>query len=158
MAKDSAKKPNGRPSKFTPELAALICEKVATSTCGLRKLCALHPELPCEDTINRWRLYDEKFSAQYARAKAQQADLLAEEILYISDDDCGDVKYDKDGNESCNGEFVARSRLRVDSRKWLASKLLPKVYGDKIQEEKTASESLIEKVLNGEVIISKNDK
>lgn len=158
MAKDSAKKPKGRPTIFTPELATLICQKVATTPFGLKKLCRENPELPNPDTINQWRFLNDAFSVQYAKAKQQQADLLAEDILEIADDDSGDIKYDKDGNETINSEFVNRSRVRIDARKWLASKLLPKVYGDKVQEEKTASESLIEKVLNGEVLISKNDK
>ncbi len=136
----------GAPSIYTPELAALICKKVATSTLGLRKLCAENPELPCFQTIYEWRYMYKEFGELYAQAKRVQADLLAEEILEICDESSGDVKYDKDGNESLNGEYVARSRLRVDTRKWMASKLLPKMYGDK-QEEVASTNTLIEKLL-----------
>jgi hypothetical protein len=61
--------------------------------------------------------------------------LLAEEIITIADDSSGDVIVDDDGNEQTNHERVARSRLRVDARKWYASKLAPKRYGDKVTHE-----------------------
>ena len=76
----------------------------------------------------------------------KQAEILAEEILQIADDASGDIKYDKDGNESLNGEFVARSRLRIDTRKWLAAKLLPKAYGDKKQVEETNPADTLNKI------------
>ena len=64
-----------------------------------------------------------------------QAHILAEEIISISDNSTHDTVYDQDGNAKCNNEWIARSRLRVDSRKWIASKMLPKLYGDKVQNE-----------------------
>jgi len=67
----------------------------------------------------------------YARARARGYALLAEEILEISDDSSGDVVKTESGPKM-NAEFVARARLRVDSRKWMLSKMLPKVYGDKM--------------------------
>lgn len=137
----------GRPSTYNQEIAALICKKVATSTCGLKKLCADNPELPDSTTINEWRFMHEEFGRQYAQAKKAQMDLLAEEIIDISDDDSRDITLDKHGNEVCNQEFVARSRLRMDSRKWLAAKLMPKVYGDRPDDDNKAANTLIEKLL-----------
>ncbi|MRT15310.1 hypothetical protein GJV07_24135 [Enterobacteriaceae bacterium RIT711] len=72
---------------------------------------------------------------QYARAREVQAEILAEEIIEIADDSSGDVFVDDDGREQTNHERVARSRLRVDARKWYASKLAPKRYGDRIQHD-----------------------
>lgn len=138
----------GRPTDYTPELAAHICELVATHTCGLNRLCLMYDELPSKFTINLWRHKHHEFSLQYAKAKLFQADLLAEECLEIADDDSQDVKYDKDGNESCNTEFVARSRLKIDTRKWLASKLLPKQYGAAAEEAKSDTNTLIEKLID----------
>ena len=126
-----------RPTDYNPEIAALICERVATSTFGLKKLCALYDDLPDQSTVQLWRYKHAEFSTLYGVAKLKQADLLAEECLDISDDSSQDVIYDKDGNERCNSEFVQRSRLRIDTRKWLASKLLPKQYGEKQQTEVT---------------------
>ena len=128
-------KKTGRPTKFNKEMADLICRKVATTTDGLRKICARSPELPTSETILEWRLDYPEFSSQYAEAKRIQADLLAEEIMDISDDDSQDEVIDQNGNVKMNSEYVQRSRLRVDSRKWIAAKLMPKVYGDKIQNE-----------------------
>nr|WP_241430770.1 hypothetical protein [Tatumella saanichensis] len=85
----------------------------------------------------RWIQSFDDFRNQYARAREVQADVLAEEIIEIADDSSGDVIVDEDGREQTNHERVARSRLRVDARKWYASKLAPKKYGDRIQHEQT---------------------
>src|SRR3546814_11281656 len=82
-------------------------------------------------TVFRW-LRDEaheEFRQQYARARDNQADTLADEILDIADDGSNDYVGE---DEKYNGDAVARSRLRVDARKWLAGKLAPKKYGEKI--------------------------
>lgn len=68
----------------------------------------------------------------YAQAREARADKLAEEIISISDDKSADIIVDENGNTRTDSEVVARSRLRVDSRKWLASKMLPKKYGDRM--------------------------
>ncbi len=125
------KNPNGRPSKFTEELANKICRAIATSTDGLRKMCAKNPDFPCTDTLMQWRFDYPSFSEQYADAKRIQAELLVEEILEISDEGTNDYIEDENGMRRLNTENIQRSRLRVDTRKWHASKLLPKVYGDK---------------------------
>ena len=146
--KPESKKQIGRPTDYTPELADLICELVASTTCGLQKLCNGHAALPDKVTINRWRHRFPEFRTQYAQAKCEQADLLAEECLDIADDDSGDIKLSPDGFELCNTEFIARARLRVDTRKWLASKLLPKQYGQKTEEEKPENKSVIEMLID----------
>lgn len=72
-----------------------------------------------------------KFPDHYARAKEMQADKFAEDILAIADESAGDITPTENG-ETVNHEAIARSRLRVDARKWLASKFAPKKYGDKL--------------------------
>ena len=74
---------------------------------------------------------------QYARAREAQADKFAEDIIQIADDGLNDTFTDDDGNERTNQDVIARSRLRVDARKWLASKMAPKRYGDKTEAEVT---------------------
>lgn len=121
-----------RPSEYTLELAEQICEKIATSDKGLRSICK---ELDISTmTVIRWLQNPayESFCLQYARARARQADYLAEQILEIADETDKDSYVDDKGNTHMNSEFVARSRLRIDARKWVASKLAPKKYGDKI--------------------------
>jgi len=80
---------------------------------------------------------------QYARAREAQADKLAEDILAIADDGTSDVYLDADGNERTNQDVIARSRLRVDARKWLASKMAPKKYGDKLDVDAKISGTVI---------------
>ncbi len=133
----------GRPLEYTKEMGDYICELVSSTGYGLLKLTRLYPELPDKVTINRWRHRVPEFRTQYAQAKVEQADILAEECLEIADDSSFDIRVDNDGIEVCNTEFIARARLRVDTRKWLASKLLPKQYGQKAEEEKPQDKSII---------------
>lgn len=69
---------------------------------------------------------------QYARAREAQADKMAEDLLQIADDGLNDTYVDEDGNARTDQDVIARSRLRVDVRKWLAGKMAPKKYGDKM--------------------------
>lgn len=131
----------GRPTDYNPEIAAKICEIISTNPYGLKKITRLFPELPTESTINLWRLKHEEFSVDYNKAKLNQADLLAEECLDIADESENDYIETEDGNVKCNNEYVNRSRLRIDTRKWLAGKLLPRQYGDAKQLEDLASQN-----------------
>lgn len=142
------KLPLGRPLEYTKEMGDYICELTSSSGYGLMKLCSLYPELPNKMTINRWRHRLPEFRAQYANAKIEQADLLAEECLDIADDSSQDTTINKDGFEVCDTEWINRCRLRIDTRKWLASKLLPKQYGAMAEEKKTVSESIVEKLID----------
>ncbi len=147
--KPKQQKKRGRPSKYTQELAALICERVATNPCGIKKITTLYPELPTMETIFQWRHKYKDFSESYARAKLLQADLLAESCLDISDDDSSDIRINEDGFEAVNHEFIARSRVRIDTRKWLASKLLPKQYGEqKLIDDLKADNERVKEELN----------
>ncbi len=142
----------GRPTLYSKELAELICKRVATTTFGLARLCATYEDMPAKITVNEWRYKYADFAAQYAQAKLTQADLLAEEMLDIADDGTNDWM-ESFGDEGeigykLNGEHVQRSRLRIDTRKFLAAKLLPKAYGDKVGEEKTENKSVIEMLID----------
>jgi hypothetical protein len=90
-------------------------------------------DMPSSQTFYNWLQNDEIKSKRYARACEVRADAIFEDILDIADDSSGDITYNKDGDEILNSEFVQRSRLRVDARKWIVSKLNPKKYGDKIE-------------------------
>lgn len=89
---------------------------------------------PSYTSVMRWLEVNERFRESYARARQDQADYLAEEIVQIADDGLNDTYETEDGPKT-NQDVIARSRLRVDARKWYASKLAPKKYGDKIQTE-----------------------
>lgn len=81
--------------------------------------------------IFRWLDKHEYFRKQYARARELQAEYMVNEAFDIADDKSNDTITTEDGRELPNSEWMQRSRLRVDTRKWAASKLLPKVYGDR---------------------------
>ena len=116
----------GRPSSYSDEIADAICEKLSEGQ-SLRKIC-LSEDVPDKATVFRWLASNQQFRDQYARAREAQADALADEIIDIADDGSNDFLGE---DEKYNGDAVARSKLRVDARKWVAAKLKPKVYGEK---------------------------
>lgn len=139
----------GRPSKYTQDLADSICEQLATGD-SMRTVCK-PDDMPAMSTVFRWLREHKEFQEQYARAKEEAADALVEEIQDIADDGSNDwmEHHDKDGNTGwkLNGEHVQRSRLRVDTRKWVASKLKPKKYGDRV--DVTSGGEKVQPILGG---------
>lgn len=125
-----------RPTEYTKEKADKICAQLAEGI-SLRTVCKAK-DMPSVQTIFNWLRTKEGFLEQYARAKEESADAMAEEILDISDDGVNDwmwIQYGKDeenGAWKVNNEAVQRSKLRVDTRKWIMSKMKPKKYGDKL--------------------------
>lgn len=96
-------------------------------------------DMPSRYTFFEWIHADEQKANQYARACEFRAESIFEEILEIADDSSNDFTLADLGDgiqvEKFNSEHVQRSRLRVDSRKWMLGKMQPKIYGDKIQQE-----------------------
>jgi hypothetical protein len=121
--------------KFSQELFDEICEKIANGE-SLRKICK-NDKMPNLTSVWKWLNNNEELSKQYARAREEQAETFVDEILDIADYKKDDTYLDEDGKEIINQEVIARSRLRVDARKWIASKLKPKKFGDytKVQAE-----------------------
>jgi hypothetical protein len=121
--------------KFSQELFDEICVRIAEGE-SLRKICK-DEKMPALVNVWRWLNDNEALSKQYARAREEQAETFVDEILDIADNNKDDTFLDEDGKLIINQEVIARSRLRVDSRKWIASKLKPKRFGDytKIQAE-----------------------
>ena len=131
--KKATKAEVGRPTDYSLELAELICERVAGGE-GLVKICK-SDDMPHRATVMRWIFKHKEFSDRYAQARESQADYYFEEMLEIADGDEGDMLLDKDGNPTgkVNHENINRSRLRVDTRKWIVARLAPKKYGDRIE-------------------------
>jgi hypothetical protein len=127
-----------RPSIFTSELAATICERLADGE-SLRRICE-DDAMPAKSSVFKWLSEDKAFADQYARAREAQADSWADDIIQISDDGENDTYKDEDGHDRTNQDVIARSRLRVDTRKWLMARMAPKKYGDKIMQEVTGAD------------------
>jgi hypothetical protein len=124
----------GRPSEYTPETALAICDRL-TNGQSLREICRAD-DMPDKSTVFRWLSWNEQFRDQYARAKEAGIEALAEDLLDIADDstnDWVDRQFGETTVRVVDNECLQRSRLRVDTRKWLLSKLAPKKYGDKLQ-------------------------
>jgi hypothetical protein len=84
--------------------------------------------------ILQWSKDNKDFAEQYARAREVGYKLLADEIIDIADEKEVQVRYDgEDTTLDLSPTAIARNRLRVDTRKWMLSKMLPKIYGDKLE-------------------------
>ena len=118
----------GRPTDYTPELAARICAGIADGQ-SLRKICR-EDDMPALSTVFLWIGKYPTFSEQYAKARDTQADAMAEDIL-----DIADMPPALTAEGKVDAGDVADKRLRIDTRKWIASKLKPKKYGEKLEQE-----------------------
>jgi len=119
----------GRPTTYNQETATLICARMSEGE-SLRSICR-DPAMPAMSSVFTWLGKHKEFTEQYAIAMAARADAMFEEIIDIADDGRNDYMETEQG-EKFNGEHVQRSKLRVDARKWMLSKMMPKKYGDKI--------------------------
>jgi len=139
-----------RPSDYTPELGDIICSELADGK-SMRAVC-LPDKMPDKATVFRWIRTKEGFRDQYARAKEESADALTDEMLDIADDSDLDYTKTDDDGVKLNSENIQRSRLRIDTRKWLASKLKPKKFGDKQYiETKDTTEEVSDDDLNDRI-------
>lgn len=123
----------GRPKEFADEIFEEVCDRMANGQ-GLRKICE-DPEMPSRQTFLRWIEKDTGRQNQYQAAREALMDWYAEEILEIAWDDSKDTIKDKAGEPKQNHEWINRSRLKVDTLKFLMAKLHPKRYGDKVPEQ-----------------------
>jgi len=105
----------GRTSKYSEAVASAICERIAMGE-SLVKICQ-DKKMPGYQTVRGWIARRGEFSDRYARAKEDGAEYEAQRILDIADDPDIDPQH---------------KRIMVDARKWIASKLKPKIYGDKV--------------------------
>lgn len=122
-----------RQSEYTEEIAQEICRRIMTGE-SLRKICD-DESMPHRDTVHKWLSEEKEFSDQYARARDTQADTYADDIVAISD-------------EAKDRDSAAAAKVRVDARKWVASKLKPKRYGDKLDLDATLDGKLTIQTIN----------
>jgi hypothetical protein len=122
-----------RPRKFTPQIEAELLERLALGE-TVSQICS-EDRFPVHSYVFEKAAQDSEFADKYVRARELGYLKMAEEILDIADDGRNDWMTKKVGNKEVkvvDREAVERSRLRLDARKWLLSKALPKVYGDKL--------------------------
>jgi hypothetical protein len=120
---------------WTPEEKARACAEILAQVekgRSLRSICDNGDDwMPARKTFEGWCDQDEELSAQYARARETRSDAIFEECLVIADSQEGDL-IEVDGQASVNHDFIARAKLRIDTRKWMLGKMNPKKYGDKL--------------------------
>lgn len=124
-----------------------ICNELACSNKGLHTISK--SKNISHTTFYDWLKVSQENADRYTHAREAQADFIFDEIIEISDDNSNDTTVTENGIVE-NREFVSRSRLRVDARKWIASKLKPKKYGDKV--EISGNQDAPIQVITGQVI------
>lgn len=138
--------PAGRPTDYTPELADLVCERLANGE-SMRSV-SRDDNMPAMCTLFKWLRIHPEFAQQYAKAKEESADALVEDMLDIADNQVEQplivdgLPMQVDGKLVMVKDAVSvnHAKLRVDTRKWAASKLKPKKYGDKVTQEVTGKD------------------
>ena len=111
----------GRPTKYTPKLGDEICSFIAGGTSATRACKSVG--IPMQ-TMYEWLRKHDEFRDNYARAREDQADTLADQM-------CDIAEFDED---------VQRAKLKIDARKWVAARMKPKRWGDRQQLEHTGAD------------------
>ena len=150
------RKPGGQPKYDRVEVGARICSELKKGR-SLDSICKAEG-MPAISTVLDWVEQDPAFAEQYAHARKIGYALLADEIIQLSDkthewvtvqelDSDGRPVTDEHGNPKLkqvlmplSADVIAHKRVQIDTRKWMLSKMLPKVYGDKVTNEHTGAE------------------
>lgn len=132
------KNPVGAPSTFSPGIAAVICTRIAEGE-SLREIVKTEG-MPDRTTVYDWLIRHPDFAHQYTRAREEQADTLADEIIAIADEQpeiivVTDKKTGAVIEHKLDNAFLQWQKNRIDARKWTAMKLKPKKYGDRMAVE-----------------------
>jgi hypothetical protein len=120
----------GRPTLYSLEIALEICDRIAEGE-SLVKICS-DAKMPKKTAVYEWLLRHKEFAEIYARAREDQADTLADEIHAIADELPQQVVDEKGNATRYDSAYVQWQKNRVDARKWVAAKLKPKKYSDRI--------------------------
>jgi hypothetical protein len=105
----------GRPSKYSDELADIICERLMDGK-SLREICRDDDAMPHRITVIRWMAADPAFATKCAYAREEQGDYMDDLILETAN--------------ACTPETAAADRVKIAAYQWRAAKLRPKKYGD----------------------------
>ncbi len=141
------------PAIASEDPKAELCRRLIEGE-SLRTICA-DAHMPSKPTVCRWLAADEAFQAEYRHAREMQGEALAEEILAIADTPVAGSKTTTKGDgtiETVEADMIEHRRLRVDARKWVASKLYPKKYGDSTMLKHADAEGSSLKGMNSDEI------
>lgn len=130
---DTIVKTRGRPTEYTKEIGDLICSKIMEGN-SLRSV-LVGDNMPAYSTFFKWLREHKELVDNYEHSTQERTLAMGEEIIDIADDGTNDYMTITKGNNDYNvedREVTNRSKLRVETRKWLMSKMLPKKYGDKV--------------------------
>jgi hypothetical protein len=145
-------RPVGRPTLYCEALVDNLCQRIAQGR-SLRSICK-DDDMPTVVTIWRWLQINEEFCNRYAKAKECATEAMVDEMLDIADDASNDwmqVRL-KSGEIKTilNNEHVLRSRLRVDTRKWIAERLKPKRFGTSVNLGSDPSRPILLKAMSAD--------
>jgi hypothetical protein len=131
-----APKKTGRPSKYDPEIARIICEQLSEGI-PLRQICRDNEGFPAWRTVYDWMGRDESLSASIARARDIGYDALAEECLLIADTiQLGQKQVMTDeGSSTTIEDMLGHRKLQIETRLKLLAKFHPTKYGDRVAIE-----------------------
>lgn len=133
-----------RPVEYSKEMAEEIFNAIAFGTKSIEKLCKENKHWPNVSTILSWRKSNKDFFNLYTTAKQYQIEALIDEILHIADDRSNDQFVNEHGKMVFDVEHIQRSKVRIDTRKWLAAKLCPRLYGDLKPEENNNQDLILD--------------
>lgn len=120
--------PAGRPTKYSTTLATEICARLAEGE-PITKI-TKEEHMPGQSTVYRWLIDNDQFREMYESARKDGAHTLASQIQEIADQEPLKV-FDEQGNQRYDSGSISYNKLRMEARKWLAAKYLPRVYGDR---------------------------
>jgi hypothetical protein len=123
---------NPYPREYSKRVADRICQRLMLGE-SIRDICNVRdPKYPTMPTFAKWLASNEEFRTAYAFARQVGAEVRIDEVFEIADNTSDDHFIDANtGLTKINNEAIARSRVRIDTRKWYAQKMLPNLYGDK---------------------------
>ena len=135
MFNAAPKQPRGRPSLYSGELAAEICASIERGH-SLRRACQAD-SMPSARTVHRWLHENEDFRQQYARSRAIQTEVFIDQIVDLADAVANETEPAK----------VQAAKLAIDTRKWVAARMLPKKYGDRVDIQQDGQ--LVVRIVHG---------
>jgi len=134
-------KTTGRPTKYSPEMVDLICERIAKHPWGLERICNHYDDMPCKDTIFAWLAKHDSFSDRYLIAKAKQTHVIAEDLSNTPQELQNYIYIDPvSGAQKIDSGIIAMFNLKHQTAKWTNARLNTKVYGERQTVVTTNSE------------------